>query len=100
MRNIFRRKDRKALHDKPGHHNPCSHCWRWKCHGCLVFVLADFSLVMRSDPKLAKSFEQHYNKVRGAVPTTRQERRAFDRNARVREEKIEKAKKAKMKSVN
>lgn len=91
MYNPFRSESRKALHDKPGHFNPCSHCWRWHCHECLVFVLSDFAQVMRSDPKLAKDFGRHYNKVRGP-DATRKDKRLADRNTQKNTKRLKKVK--------
>ena len=100
IKNIFRGKNKKALNDTPGHHNPCSYCWRVKCHNCLVFYLSDFSIVLRSDPKLAGDFEKVYNKMRGHKPSTRQERRAFDKGSRKMQKAHEKEKKSRLKVVD
>lgn len=99
MKNIFRTKTR-ALTDKKGFHNPCSHCWRWTCKKCLALLLADFGAVLRSDPKLSSDFEKLYNKVHGHSPTTRPERRKIDRNKKAKMKQLAKLKKPDLKAVN
>jgi hypothetical protein len=94
IKNIFRGKDKRALVHKKGFHNPCDYCWKWKCKKCLVFILADFSVVLRSNPKLSKDFDTFYNKFHGNIATTRPERREMDRNAKTKADKLAKQKKA------
>ena len=89
--NPFRRTAR-ALHNKKGFYNPCSHCWRLRCKNCLVYLLADFAAVLRSNPKMSRDFDKLYNKFHGNAPTTRQERREMDRNVKTRNKKLAKSK--------
>ena len=64
--NPFRGNDR-ALHNKKGFHNPCSVCWRWRCKNCLVYLLADFSAVLRTNKKMSRDFEKYYNEYYAAA---------------------------------
>jgi len=59
------RGDDRALQDKKGFHNPCRVCWKFTCKNCLVFLLADFAAVLRTNAKLSNSFEAYYNHFHG-----------------------------------
>ena len=84
-------KQKKGV-EKAGFYTPCKFCLKSKakCPNCLMFVLSDFAAVLNTDPKLAKEFEILYNKSRGHVETTRQERRTMSKNLNKRKKRISK----------